>query len=351
MMCLVFVPDYTETNPYQSNLAAALDREVVFGDDEFLPVVRALWNRDVSVVHYHWMGQYFNAESHREQALKFALFAFQLLAVRISGVSVVWTVHNVAFHDSDYPRLERWFKRWFVRSGMCDRLIVHCASMTDVVMDTFDLPASVRERIDVIPHGNYLDNYETGVSKSEARAELGIDESATVFLFFGMIRRYKGVFDLIDAFREASVPDSRLLIAGNPRNATIERELEAHTDDDEAIHGVFEYIPDECIQYYMSAADTVVLPFRDITTSGSTVLAMSFGKAIVVPTVGCLPELLDEDGAVLYSHDQSDALRNALETVATRDTDRMGAHNLERIRQYDWDSIADRTNKTYALTN
>jgi len=348
-MCLVFIPDYTETNPYQSNLAAALDREVIFGGDEFLPVVRTLWHRDVSAVHYHWLGQYFNAESRREQALKFALFAVQLLAVRLSGVPVVWTVHNVAFHDSDYPRLERWFKGWFVRSGTCDRLIVHCASMTDVVVETFDLPASVRERIDVVPHGHYLDNYETGVSQSEARAELGVEASATVFLFFGMIRRYKGVFDLVDAFREASLPDSRLLVAGNPRDDTIERELRAHTHDADGIRGVFEYVPDERIQYYMNAADVVVLPFRDITTSGSAVLAMSFGKAVVVPALGCLPELLDEDGAVLYSQNEPDALTNALETVATRDTDVMGAHNLELARKYDWDSIADRTNRTYEL--
>lgn len=346
-MCLVFVPDYTETNPYQSNLASALDREVVFGDDKFLPIARALWNRDVSAVHYHWMGQYFNAESYPEQVLKFAVFAIQLLTIRLSGVPVVWTVHNVAFHDSDYPRLERRFKGWFVRSGTCDRLIVHCAGMTDVVVDTFDLPPSVRERIDVVPHGHYLDNYENEVTQSEARAELDVDESATVFLFFGMIRRYKGVFDLVDAFREASVPDSRLFVAGNPRNDVIERELEAHTHDDDAIHGDYEYIPDEYIQYYMSAADVVVLPFRDITTSGSTVLAMSFGKAVVVPALGCLPELLDADGAVLYSQNEPDALADALETAATRDTDAMGAHNLDLVRQYDWDGIAELTNRTY----
>jgi glycosyltransferase involved in cell wall biosynthesis len=348
-MCLVFVPDYTGGNPYQSNLAAALDEEVVLGGKGgTLPVVRALWSYDVSVVHYHWVNQYFHGDSRWERAVSLAVFAVQLLAVRLSNVTVVWTVHNVRLHESPHPRLERRFKRWFVRSGTCDRLIVHCERVVDAVVDEYDLSPVDRDRIDVIPHGHYLDNYENDVSVAEAREELGIDGSVTVFLFFGLIRRYKGVFDLVSAFQDASIPESRLLIAGNPRTRAIERELDRQISEDERITGVFEFVPDEEIQYYMNAADVVVLPFRETTTSGSAVLAMSFGRGVVVPRLGCLPELVDEAGAVSYGPDRPGGLADALRAAATRNTTAMGEHNLERVGRFDWESVARMTERTYA---
>lgn len=348
-MCIVFVPDYTGGNPYQSNLAAALDAEVLLGGEGGrFPVVRALWSRDVSIVHYHWVNQYFHADSPWSRAVSLGVFAVQLLAVRLSGASVVWTVHNVSLHESPSPRLERRFKRWFVRSGTCDRLIVHCDEAAEAVLDTYDLPESTRDRIDVVPHGHYLDNYENDVTRDVAREELDLEASETVFLFFGLIRRYKGVFDLVDAFTTVATPESRLLIAGNPQTESIASELARVTRDDDRIRGVLEFVPDEEIQYYMNAADVVVLPFRETTTSGSAVLAMSFGRALVVPRLGCLPELVDGEGAVRYSTSRPDGLADALRAVMARDVDAMGEHNRRLVRQHDWESIADSTERTYA---
>lgn len=347
-MSVLFIPDYSDGNPYQSNLAAALSTDVTYGHGESrFPVCRAVLSGEVTVVHFHWLNLFFKGETRREFVVSFGLLLLRLFVIRLSGVPVVWTVHNVRMHEPQYPRLERRFKRLFITSKTCDRLIVHCEAVADVVIDELSLPSETRARIDVVPHGHYLDNYENELDRPEARDSLDVPQSSTVFLFFGLIRRYKGVDTLIEAFQNASVPHGQLLIAGNPASERLESELIAQSDGDDRIRCAFEFVPDDEIQRYMNAADAVVLPFRDITTSGSAVLAMSFGNALVVPPLGCLPELLDENGAVFFDPPETDGLVAALETVADRDLDEMGRHNERAVRQYDWESIAAQTEQTY----
>jgi len=346
-MSILFVPDYSDANPYQSNLASALGETVTYGrKSSVFPVINELLREDISLVHFHWLNLNFGENGRLKSAFLLARFLLRVLVIRILGLTVVWTVHNISTHDQPYPEFERAVVRWFVTST-CDRIIVHCEAAEDILIEDLDLPEDVRDRIDVIPHGHYLDNYENECTQREARDRLAIPQSATVFLYFGMIRRYKGVLDLVEAYRSVSIPDSRLLLAGNPVSETLHEELRDATEDDDHIIGFFEFIPDDEIQTYMNAADAVVLPFRDITTSGSTILAMSFGKALVVPELGCLPEILDEDGAILYDPETPGALRESLETATERDLAAMGAHNLSEVREFDWDDIGLQTLTTY----
>ena len=348
-MTVLFIPDYNDGNPYQANLEHALSEEVTYGrTGAQFPVCAAVLRGDITVVHIHWLNLFFKGETRREVTLRFSLLLLRLLVIRIAGVPIVWTVHNVRLHEPRHPWLERRFKRWFITSGTCDRLIIHCEDVVDVLIDDLGLPQSVRERIDVVPHGHYLDNYTNDVSRADAREMLDIPLSSTVFLFFGLIRRYKGVDDLIDAFREASLPDSKLLIAGNPVTGAYEAELRSRTAQDDRIRCTFEFIPNDEVQQFMNAADVVVLPFRKTTTSGSAVLAMSFGNALVVPPLGCLPELLDEEGAVFYDPTEPDGLVDALETARDRDLAQMGEYNLEAVTEFDWGTIAQQTEETYA---
>lgn len=349
-MTVVVLPDFTKYNPYQSNLANALDEDVVFGSGEGLfPILStALSVEDVSVIHLHWLDPYIHKESIIETAALLLLTVFQLITIRLLGYPLVWTVHNVVSHESRYPRLEKWFKYLFIRFGFCTHVIVHCESMKERVIEEYGLPQRTKPRIRVVPHGHYIDNYENTVSRDEARQEFGFDEEETVFLFFGQIKPYKGVLNLIDDFSSIDNPDYRLLIAGSPSDGHLEHELTERAAGDDRIDSVLEFIPEEEIQLYMNAADVVVLPYTKISTSGSAILVMSFGKALIAPRLGCLPELLDEAGALMYSHESEQGLRNALLKAETRDLGSMGEHNTHLVRQYDWSDIAERTAQIYS---
>src|SRR5690606_12714398 len=125
--------------------------------------------------------------------------------------------------------------------------------------------------------------------------------------------------------------NAELVIAGSPLNAQVEKDVrDAVTSPHVHLHPHF--VPDAEIQVYMNAADAVVLPYQDVLTSGAVVLAMSFGKACIAARIGCIPDMLDDEGAILYQPDHPDGLRKALEQAhASPDRlTRMGERNAER---------------------
>lgn len=350
-MRVIFAP-YYDSNPYQQALREALSAQGATVEPAreglFAPLLRSYFGgRDTDVLHLHWLHEYFYAPSRPLFYVRATLFFVELLVLRVLGVRVVWTLHNLTSHEFPYPATETRLKRLFVRH-CCDAVITHCEEAVDQAVEAYGLSESARERMHVVPHGHYFDAYETTGDRAEARAELGLAADKTVLLYFGMIRPYKNVPTLIETFRRVAGPDDVLLVAGNPQTEELRRAVSRATADDDRVHTRLEYIPESDVPTYMLAADAVVLPFRDTLTSGSSVLAMSFGRAFISPRLGCLPELVGSDGgAVLYDPDDPDGLASALRSVASLDLDAMGASNRERIAAYDWAGVADRTAAVY----
>jgi beta-1,4-mannosyltransferase len=90
----------------------------------------------------------------------------------------------------------------------------------------------------------------------------------------------------------------------------------------------------------MNAADIIVLPYRGVLTSGTAILAMSFGKPIIAPSIGCMPDVLDDKGSFLYDPLQKDSLIKAMKQALTGELKRMGEHNFELSKRLSWDEIA-----------
>ena len=117
----------------------------------------------------------------------------------------------------------------------------------------------------------------------------------------------------------SSDPQDRLLICGKPLPKKLGRELEARAAADPRIVLRLERIPEGDLSGILRAADAVVLPFRDILTSGSAILALSHGRPVIAPAMGCLPETLPADATILYEPDARDGLRDALRTASRAD--------------------------------
>lgn len=297
------------------------------------------------VLHLHFMHRHIVHENPLVALLFGVRFLLELLVARAAGVTVVWTVHNLTGHESPVPRAEivvRHLVCW-----LCDSIIVHCDTAADLVTARYRLPSHVASRLTTVPHGNYLPRYPDDVTRAEARADLDLASDDRVFLFFGHIRPYKNVDELIQVFRRLDLDGATLLVAGNPLDDDIERTITELCADEPRIRATLEFIPDEDVQYYFRAADVVVLPFEDSLTSGSVILGMTFARPVVAPTVGCVRELLDSRGGFPYDPDDPDGLVRALERAATADLTGMGETNFERVRPLDWDVIAGRTIDVY----
>lgn len=349
-MKVIFIP-FSKDNPYQKDLAAALRKsgvevisEIGFSCSFFTYTLFKLiinhWKPDI--LHIHWLDPYIYSHSRLKSLLKSFVFILDMLIIRMLGIKIIWTVHNLVVHDGKFVRLEYAIISLF--ASMCDGVIVHSESALDEVGRRYAVPAGITV---VIPHGNYINTYSNNTSRAEARRKLGIPESEHVFLYFGKIRPYKGLEKLVEIFKSTDPANSRLIIAGKAPDLSVASDIKKSCAESQKIIPVISFIPDEEIQLYMNAADTVVLPYTNIFTSGSLLLAMSFGKAIIAPSTGSIPDILDHNGGFLYDPNDPSGLKKALENSFNHDLSAMGKYNYIQAGKYDWDNIARLTYSFY----
>jgi glycosyltransferase involved in cell wall biosynthesis len=222
----------------------------------------------------------------------------------------------IALIDNIFPHEKRFgdkpFSKYFLKR--CDAFLV----MSEKVMR--DLRQFEPEKPAILAMHPLFDNFGEPVSKQEARNYLKLDTETSILLFFGIIRKYKGLDILLEAVRILKEKRSpllqkmKLLIAGE----FYEDPAAYHRQIDE--YGIREYlvlrtnyIPDAEVKYYLCAADGLVQPYRNATQSGVTPLAYHFNKPMIVTNVGGLPELVPHKKAGLVCEPEPNALANAIE--------------------------------------
>jgi len=267
------------------------------------------------------------------------------MVLKVLGKKLVWTIHNLKNHENKYIRLEAFYSKLI--AYFANILIVHCHNAKIDVASTFNI--GNLDKIKVIPHGNVSGFYKNSISMIDARRALNLSSQNFVFLCLGRIRPYKGFAGLIDSFNKLADESLELIIAGMPRHQDLVKRLEEKVSVVGNIRLILEFIPDEKIEIYMNAADVIVLPYADVLTSGAAILGMSFGKPIIAPRLGCIPELLDGPGNFVYDREDKDGLYNAMrEAVTARSSlQEMGLENLQAVQDFDWDSIARHTYDVY----
>lgn len=273
----------------------------------------------------------------------------QVVLARMARRRVVITAHDVeSFVDRlEVPALSRWVYR------QADCVIAHNGSSRDELIRRIGLS---QEKIAVIPHGNYLQSLRPLPDQANARQQLGIDRSAKVILFFGQIKDVKGLDLLIQAMPAvlAAYPEAMLLIAGKPwksdfsqYQALIDRlgiAGQCRTD--------IRFIPDDQLADFYAAADLVVLPYRRIYQSGVVLMAMSYGKPVLVSDLPGMTEIVsDGDNGLVFRHNDSDSLASALcqAFADPAQLSRLAACGFTHVRDnYDWQRIGQMTADLYA---
>ncbi len=137
----------------------------------------------------------------------------------------------------------------------------------------------------------------TPLQRSEARAKLGLSDDEPVVLFFGFVRRYKGLRHLLKALpavRE-QMPVRLLVVGEFWEDARPYHDLVRQLGLSAAVQFYSEYVPNEELAVYFSAADVVVLPYLEATQSGVAQIALGFETPVIATSVGGMPETI-EDG-------------------------------------------------------
>lgn len=353
---MLFVPDFSGGNPYQDELAAALERRgtsvsMAISGVSNLPFAAAVRSEGLpDVLHIHWIYPFLIGRYPVVTVLKGTRLLVELIVLKLLGVEVVWTVHNLRDHERRTPRTELLYRHLVAR--LSDTVLVHCPAAREALVETLSLPDRTRDRIEVVRHGHYIDSYPNDTTAAEARRELDVSPEKRTFLYFGRIRAYKNVCGLVDTFERLDDDDVELLVVGRPGSEELGEAVADRCANDDRVRYVPEFVPEAEVQTYMNAADVVVLPFRDVLSSGSAVLAMSFGNPVIAPNIGCVASLLAEQSELTYDPDADDGLYRALRRAPAADLEAVGARNYRLLRrEYDWDDIADRTLRAYGGAN
>lgn len=345
-------PDYSESNPYQAELIAALqddDIEVAcVHAHPWMPLLRGwIATGRPDRLHIHWITPFIGTNRWWISAVLGVRLLLEVMVLRLVGCRIVWTVHNLQAHEARNPRTDRTVRR--LMAQLSHVLIAHCERARDRIETAYELAGRCPGPIEIIPHGHFGESYQTDLSRPAARQELDMSTEETMVLYVGNIRPYKNVPQLIESFKSVNPSGARLVVVGRPWTDSIRTDIEQRCLDDDRIHADLEFVPDSSLARYLTAADAVVLPFDGILTSGSVLLAMTFGRAVIVPDRGCPGELIGTAGGVAYEPDDPSGLERALEAVCsgTLDLDRMGARNRDLATSFRWESIARQTIDVY----
>ena len=266
------------------------------------------------------------------------------LARRNGHTKVLCQIDNVEPHE--HHLTDRPFNRYFLRS--VDGFIYMSEQVHRELQAYTSAPALFS------PHPLF-ENFGTRCPREEACARLGLDPSLRYALFFGLIRDYKGLDLLLDAWaqlkRQGRTAGRRLIVAGEfytSKEPYLQQIAREGLQDEVLLHDRF--IPDAEVRCYFSAADFVVQPYKTATQSGVTQIAYQFCLPMVVTRVGGLPEIVP-DGRVGYVCEPSpEGVAGAIVRMWEGDTlERFRENCVEERRRFSWEEMCSRITELYRL--
>ena len=253
---------------------------------------------------------------------------------------IIAITDNVLPHErrpGDVP-----FTRYFLKS--CDAFI----TMSEKVMNDLRLFQKIRPARQVA-HPLY-DNFGEPIAKQVAREYLrshppaAIGDADKILLFFGFIRKYKGLDILLEAMADERIRAAgiKLMVAGEfYEQATPYREQIERLGIADLLILRTDFIPDSEVKYYLCAADAVVQPYRNATQSGVTPLAYHFEKPMIVSNVGGLPALVPHEKVGLVAEPEPGPLADAILRFFQLGEDYF-MDNLRREKEkYSWSRLVD----------
>jgi glycosyltransferase involved in cell wall biosynthesis len=248
--------------------------------------------------------------------------------------NIIAITDNILPHEKrpgDIP-----FTKYFLKS--CDAFI----TMSEAVMHDLRKLEKHKPAQQVI-HPLY-DNFGEPLPKEEARKKLNIDPSAKLTLFFGFIRKYKGLDLLLNAMSNEDIRSQgiKLMVAGEfYEDQEPYSEIIKSLDIEDSLLLKTNFIPDSDVKYYLSAADVVIQPYRNATQSGVTPLAYHFEKPMIVTNVGGLPSLVPHNKVGLVCEPQPDAIANAILRFYELGENYFIPHLRSEKQKYSWHRLIE----------
>lgn len=293
-----YVTPDDEAVPIESE--ALLDTACPFTWGRTAKAIKA-WNPDVLIMRY-WMPYFAPSLGYVARRMP-------------DTCKVIAILDNVIPHERHF--FDKPLTKYFL-SGV-DSCVTLCGEVANDLL-SIDKDA----KYTVLPHPVYS-HFGQKMERNEAESILGLKPGMKNILFFGLIREYKGLDILLEAFDRLG-PDYQLIIAGEPYGSfdKYARMIESSPGRDR-IHVFSHYIKDSEVSRYFSAADVTVLPYRSATQSGISSIAYHFEVPMIVTNVGGLKETIGDRGTGIVTSEGTPAcIAEAIDNYFADDATRAG---------------------------
>ncbi len=245
---------------------------------------------------------------------------------------------------------------------ICDNVIPHEKRPGDVAFTKYAFKQSdyfivqsksvATDLLSLFPNAKYkfaahpvYEIFGSPIEKHQARNTLNIN-SERVILFFGYVRQYKGLMVLLDAMEEISkrATPPLLLVVGefyDDKNKYHNRVKELLIDN--YVRFVSDYVPNDKVSIYFSAADVVVLPYLSATQSGITQIAYNFDKSVIATNVGGLGEVVidGKTGFIVPSNDSQKLADAIIKFYSEKKEERFSQNVKIEKRKYSWEHFIE----------
>lgn len=340
------LPPQLLTSPYLDQLYAPMDQTgiQVCRMRPRRSILALLARHGPRILHMHFFDELTQRRAALQTAARSLAFLALLAALRLRGVHLIWTAHNLEPHELYHPAWGLVVYRCVIRWSTA--IIAH----SQAARATLEARYGPLPQCAVIPHGSYIDLYGPPRDQAQSRAALGLPVQGPVLMNLGTLRPYKGIEDLIAAF--ARLPEHQrgtLLIAGAAKDPAYVAALQSQATGIAGVRLRPQFIPDDELPTYLAAADIVVLPYRSLLTSGILLWALSYARPVIAPAFGPVCEIVREGQAgFLFTPGDQEALRAALErALAHPNLAHLGMMARQVARAFDWSDIAAATAACY----
>ncbi len=261
------------------------------------------------------------------------------LIPKIFRLNIVVIAHDVSsFINGDNRFLQK-----IIYNVFANQIVVHNGFSKKMLLKSVNIKDP--SKIAIIKHGGYMEHIKHRYTKNEARKELGLSEEGKYILFFGQIKRVKGLDILIKALKETP-EDIKLIIAGKPQRDDIayyDRLIDELALQDRVIK-IIRYIEDDEREKLFFAADVNVLPYKIIYQSGVLLMAMSYGLPVIASNLEPNKEIIrDNENGMFFKNEDVKSLSQKINLFFGENALRkkIVKSSIETIKdQYGWDTIS-----------
>lgn len=326
-----------DNNPFQRLMNDALEERGDINVVEFEPL--RTWRHRGAIWHWHWPENQLSGHGRLQSSARALLLLLNVFVARVRRIPLVLTIHNIDPHRPGQGRFGDITLRVTRRSAAGLHFLSESSKREFIDRNAW----ATGRAIVTTHHGRYFPE-PADISQSEARSDFGLDPSVPTVAFVGQMDDYKRVDRLAQAILELNGAAQLLIVGRISPGCEYETSLRTLASESANIQLREGWATERTIARALQAADLVALPYRKITNSGSAILALSAGRAVIAPQLGALPEIAALVGGSwmnLYTGEITAAAIS--EALSTARVERPGPD----LSGLSWQTIADEMANLY----